>query len=379
MRLRWVCYPMPSVSNKRGMIAVVLSAFILVCCGDDKTRIPADAPGYIKGKAVHPTIKIGKPYRIGWRKYYPEYDPDYDEEGVASWYGPNFHGKMTANGETYNQWAMTAAHPTLPMPSMVRVTDLKTGKSIVVRINDRGPFADGRIIDLSRAAAEALGTRARGLAKVRVQYLKPETEAYIAKLQLKKPKSWREVDVAQAKIDKALHETHVVEAQTQSELESREQQVAAEEVPQHFAYEGASAADSVTTIDARGVKMEEIGYAEDAFSVLDDAVYEPGPAAVSPRMQQAGYLKAPPAEPSISPVRAATGKQLFVRAASFSSYENATDFASHVKAIAPVQLKPRGAGMWAVELGPLFNQGIAREVQQKLKPYGINDAMILQE
>lgn len=368
-------------SSNSALMAVVAAVLILSGCGDDKTRIPANAPGYVKGKAVHPTIKIGKPYRIGWKKYYPEYDPDYDEEGIASWYGPNFHGKMTANGETFNQWAMTAAHPTLPMPSMVRVTDVKTGKSIVVRINDRGPFAEDRIIDLSRGAAEALGTRARGLAKVRVEYLREETEAYIAKLQLKKPESWREVDMAQAKIDEALHESHAVDmASASTETEPPKQPQRADAVPEHFAYEAPQSEAGETTIDVRGVKMEEIGYAEDAFSVLDVAEYDAPPPSKSPFVHQTGYLKAPqPAAPSVSPIEAATGKKLFVRAASFSSYDNAVAFASRVKAIAPVQLKPRGAGMWAVELGPLFNQGIAHEVQQKLVPYGINDAMILQE
>ena len=115
--------------------------------------------------------KIGVPYEIFGVWYYPHHDPDYDETGIASWYGPGFHGRTTANGEIYDQEALTAAHPTLPMPVLVRVTNLENGRSQVLRINDRGPFVDGRIIDVSRHAAERLGFRRQGTAWVRVQYL----------------------------------------------------------------------------------------------------------------------------------------------------------------------------------------------------------------
>ncbi len=115
----------------------------------------------------------GPPYEVDGKWYVPAYEPDYDEVGVASWYGPNFHGKASATGEEYDQNAFTAAHPTLPIPSLVRVTNLENGKSIVVRLNDRGPFVDDRLIDLSRATANALGVVEKGTAKVRVQYVGP--------------------------------------------------------------------------------------------------------------------------------------------------------------------------------------------------------------
>jgi rare lipoprotein A len=115
--------------------------------------------------------KIGEPYQIGDIWYYPREQPDYDETGIASWYGPTFYGKRTANGELYDGNALTAAHRTLPMPVNVRVTNLDNGKSIVVRVNDRGPYARGRIIDLSRHAAELLDVVQTGTARVRVTYL----------------------------------------------------------------------------------------------------------------------------------------------------------------------------------------------------------------
>lgn len=117
--------------------------------------------------------RIGKPYTILGKRYTPKHQPHYDKVGTASWYGPKFHGKLTANGETYDMNGITAAHKTLPLNSLVMVTNVQTGKSMKVRINDRGPFVGDRIIDLSRAVADQLGLFESGLGRVRVQYAGP--------------------------------------------------------------------------------------------------------------------------------------------------------------------------------------------------------------
>lgn len=132
------------------------------------------------GPAPGGTYKVGKPYQIKNIWYYPRVDYSYDETGIASWYGPGFHGKRTANGEIYDQNALTAAHRTLPMPSIVQVTNLENGRSIKVRINDRGPFAHGRIIDLSKRGAELLDFVRQGTAKVRVQILEAESRRLLS-------------------------------------------------------------------------------------------------------------------------------------------------------------------------------------------------------
>ncbi|MEZ5939189.1 MAG: septal ring lytic transglycosylase RlpA family protein [Hyphomonadaceae bacterium] len=119
------------------------------------------------------TPVAGAPYQIQGKWFVPAYEPEYNEVGIASWYGPNFHGKKTAVGEVYDQHALTAAHPTLPIPSTVRVTNLENGRSVLVRVNDRGPYVDDRLIDLSRGAAEALDMVAKGTARVRVEYAGP--------------------------------------------------------------------------------------------------------------------------------------------------------------------------------------------------------------
>lgn len=119
----------------------------------------------------HPAYKVGGPYQVNGIWYYPQEQPNYDATGIASWYGQDYQGKPTADGEIFDMNAVTGAHPTLPMPVNVRVTNLQNGRSVVVRINDRGPYVNGRILDVSEHAAELLGFRADGLARVRVTFL----------------------------------------------------------------------------------------------------------------------------------------------------------------------------------------------------------------
>jgi rare lipoprotein A len=154
----------------RVFIIVAGLGLLLAACG----TTPPPAPPTRPAMTVPPNAgvyKVGNPYQIDGVWYYPQEQPDYDETGIASWYGPTFYGKYTANGEVYNGDALTAAHRTLPLPVNVRVTNLQNGKSIIVRVNDRGPYARGRIIDLSRRAAELLDVVQNGTARVRVTYL----------------------------------------------------------------------------------------------------------------------------------------------------------------------------------------------------------------
>lgn len=118
-------------------------------------------------------VRVGPPYSIGGRTYVPADDPGYDALGYASWYGAAHAGKPTANGERFDPGVVSAAHKTLPLPSYVEVTSIETGRAILVRVNDRGPFVDGRIIDLSAAAAQQLGMKNRGVAPVRVRRVTP--------------------------------------------------------------------------------------------------------------------------------------------------------------------------------------------------------------
>lgn len=150
-------------------VLMVPLAFALAACGTATKQSTSGASGPLRqGGGVY---KVGNPYQINGIWYYPAENEKYDSVGIASWYGPGFHGKKTANGEVFDENQISAAHPTLPMPVIARVTNLENGKSIVLRINDRGPFAAGREIDLSKKAAEVLGFKQKGTAKVRVQYI----------------------------------------------------------------------------------------------------------------------------------------------------------------------------------------------------------------
>ncbi|HEY6578330.1 MAG TPA: septal ring lytic transglycosylase RlpA family protein [Rhizomicrobium sp.] len=131
----------------------------------------APETSYVSHPSGSGGYKVGAPYEEAGVWYTPRVQTDYDETGIASWYGPNFYGRRTANGEVFDGDALTAAHPTLPMPVNVRVTNLENGRSLVLRVNDRGPFVDGRIIDVSPHAAQLLGFYGKGTAKVRVTYL----------------------------------------------------------------------------------------------------------------------------------------------------------------------------------------------------------------
>lgn len=159
---------LPTLRRIAPLAATLALSAALAACGTTGTST-GSKPDISTGAGGR--YKIGKPYQVGGVWYYPKEDEHYDHTGIASWYGPQFHGKRTADGEIFDQNAITAAHPTLPMPVLVRVTNLENGRSLVVRVNDRGPFVAGREIDLSRKAAELLGYARKGTARVRVQYI----------------------------------------------------------------------------------------------------------------------------------------------------------------------------------------------------------------
>ena len=165
------------------LFAIIVLALLLSACAQTQLAIftAKKVTGAVDDAAKPtPTYKVGNPYEINGVRYTPREDPDYDVTGIASWYGVPFHGKTTANGEIYDMNDLTAAHKTLPMPTMVRVTNLENGRSIILRVNDRGPFVNGRIIDLSRRAAQLLGFEAQGTAKVRVSVLQTASRRYVA-------------------------------------------------------------------------------------------------------------------------------------------------------------------------------------------------------
>ena len=172
----------PLVRAARGAAAVAACLVLANCASSGKFASRVD-PQYgvsssprvvAMGEPVPKgggTYRVGKPYTVAGRVYVPEEDTGYREEGMASWYGDDFHGRLTANGEVFDMASLTAAHPTLPMPCYARVTNLGNGKSLIVRVNDRGPYHGNRLIDVSNRAAELLEFKGNGVARVRVEYV----------------------------------------------------------------------------------------------------------------------------------------------------------------------------------------------------------------
>lgn len=168
-------------TTRNGAFAILV-AIALAVTGCAETEFLADSMKRLTETPTEGRYKVGKPYKVNGKWYQPKVDNTYNETGLASWYGEDFHGKNTANGETYDMNAVSGAHKTLPLPSMVRVTNLGNGRMLNVRINDRGPFSAGRIIDLSRRSAQLLDFEKAGTAMVRVEILPRESNRLAAAL-----------------------------------------------------------------------------------------------------------------------------------------------------------------------------------------------------
>ncbi|TWG59417.1 septal ring lytic transglycosylase RlpA family protein [Aminobacter sp. J44] len=185
-------YPSRAACKRLGALLGVVSAITLASCAAkvaEAPKKPKRSKEYfaesVYGVKASPRVtnlasnlprgggrdQVGKPYQVKGKWYHPKEDPNYKKSGLASWYGDAFHGRLTANGEIYDMTHLTAAHPTMPLPSYARVTNKENGNSVIVRVNDRGPYEHNRLIDVSRRAAEMLGYAHRGVARVEVEYL----------------------------------------------------------------------------------------------------------------------------------------------------------------------------------------------------------------
>lgn len=318
MALRRFVYLIPAL----GML------MLTACSGPPEPGTPAPFPG----------VKVGKPYKIEGEWYRPSYDPDYVEEGYASWYGPGFHGGHTANGERFDQNAMTAAHKTLPMPSLVKVENLENGREIMVRVNDRGPFVDDRIIDLSKKAAEELGMRSKGLAKVRVSYMADETARFVAS-QGGVP---LERQYAAGGANKSIPAPAPLPPIPQNNL------------PELIADNSRARAESAPVLSVRTANL---------------ALPPP------PRDLRYPHSFSAPAEP---PKSVASGS--FIQAASFSDAGNAARLADRLASMWSAEVSPvlvKGKTWYRVHVGPIADPRAARQALDKLAAFGLPDARII--
>lgn len=282
--------------------------------------------------------KIGKPYEIAGQWYYPAVDYEYRETGIASWYGPKFHGKYTANGEIFDQNEVSAAHRTLPLPSIVRVTNLENGRSLKVRVNDRGPFARSRIIDMSRKAAQLLGFEQQGTAKVMVEVL--EAESQQAAL------------IAQGK---SVTPTTVTAAEKSTVT--------------------AAPRASVETVSLDAPPSNQ------PIKDFNDSPQTPKRTKYQPAAPANDVAVTAQANPEVN-VAAVPPSAIYVQAGAFSVYDNALNLRNRLFNLAPTKIEPidvKGTTFYRVRLGPLATVPEADVLLDRVLATGQTGARVIVE
>lgn len=235
--------------------SLVLFAFVLSACAETEFIIHSAKRVTGSAEETAPKYKVGKPYQIQGTWYYPAEDYKYEETGIASWYGAQFHGRKTANGEIYDMNALTAAHRTLPMPSFVRVTNLGNGRSLILKVNDRGPFARNRIIDISRRGSQLLGFQNAGTAQVRVQIMADKSRAIAARTKSQVQLAQAGTPITVARLPKPAVSTQSLELPPGAKTSPAKSgpappQAAANPAPQRLAAKSSSASPSgVVTVE----------------------------------------------------------------------------------------------------------------------------------
>ncbi|MDP9195989.1 MAG: septal ring lytic transglycosylase RlpA family protein [Pseudomonadota bacterium] len=327
---------------KRFPAAVLLLAFMAACTPSVQSPGTAKQAGLAgTGKVGPGGYKIGNPYQINGVWYYPKEDFGYDETGIASWYGADFHNRRTSNGETFDKNELTAAHKTLPMPSLVRVTNLENGRSIVARVNDRGPFTPGRVIDLSQRGAQLLGFEGNGTAKVRVQILADESRTL-------------------AEAAKKGQPATAVAAAGSAEPKVEAAPVTPVQVAK---------ADPLPPPSASNPTAQPVAATKPA---------EPEKVALPGRIEENRFL--PAAKVDNVPVKGE--RAIWIQAGAFSIPENATRLKEKLAAIGATVISPVTVGeaqLHRVRVGPVADVAKADEVLDRVISMGLNGARIVVE
>jgi rare lipoprotein A len=342
-----------SMMDARYRLVLMLALMLGVLSGCAETQFAIHSAKRIAGAVedqVKTDYKVGDPYQIAGVWYYPKEDYNHDETGIASWYGTKFHGRKTANGEIYDMNALTAAHRTLPMPSYVRVTNLENGRSLVLRVNDRGPFARSRVIDVSRRGAQLLGFQQQGTAKVRVQILADKSRALKARLQ---------GQTELAKVGSPITVTRLPKAKVAAET--------LEPPPG-----GRSNAEV-----ASAAPPERLVSPEPTTSAKPAPVTSTAPV---PQPAAAKELDSPvDGEVKVQPVPAT---HIFIQAGAFSRYENANKVRARLSAVGDVKISSvliGGRDLFRVRLGPLKSVGDADKMLEQVARAGYPGARIIVE
>lgn len=307
---------------------VGLLATLLLLSACSETQYAAHLAKNVGGNTAYPTqegnFKIGKPYNVDGQTYHPRESYNHVETGIASWYGPGFHGKRTANGEKFDKNELTAAHKTLQMPSLIRVTNLDNGRAVILRVNDRGPFSRGRVLDVSERGAELLGFKNIGTAKVKVEVLESESR-HLAEM-ARRGQDTRGYEVAAAKAPRAT--------------------------PASAPAQSTYTPEPIQTVDVAPVGRVE-GHASDDGRFMPD--------------QTVQHV-------------AVKNTSIFVQAGAFSQEANAIALSSKLATIGPshvYHVNVGGRSMYRVRLGPYEQVASADTALNRVVSAGTRDAIII--
>ncbi len=378
-------------------VVMAVSALVLAACGGHPPSPTASAPpaGTVHGQQGY--YKIGKPYQIDGVWYYPREDWSYDETGLASWYGEQFHGRYTADGEIFDLNEMTAAHRTLPMPVVVRVTNLDNGRSIKLRVNDRGPYARGRIIDVSRRAAQMLGFEQAGTAKVRVQIDVPDSMmvATAAGRPVGPPSISRAVaEVVSAPLTLPVSALEAMRGkpepqpspaltQPQPRPEPAPIAVASQPLTRPTRSADVKVADNAPIASRPIVPLpapRPVRASNDRPYLIDDLPGEPDAAPMRP--QQVSDEESPPPLPAKVEIAPVHPTQIYIQAGAFADQNNAVRLSTLLAAFgSPVNIVSgvtnAGAPIFRVRLGPVASVNDADALLNRVMSNGIAQARIV--
>jgi rare lipoprotein A len=357
--------PLPVVSLRVTPAIVVRACGVLLLVACLSACGSSGKGGGGAGVAQRGTYKVGAPYKIDGVTYTPQEEFNRTETGVASWYGPGFHGKSTANGERYDQSERTAAHRTLQMPAIVRVTNLDNGMSTVVRINDRGPFARSRIIDLSRTAAQELDVVRNGTARVRIDQLPAESMAV------------RDVAVAGG----GPAEQNAAVAQVASgQRTAPAATMAAAPAPPPAPVVAPPPQPQPVVVPAQPNPQPVWPTTPQPPSVETPVAYGSGGRGVTVASLATGAAPAP--AQAAAPASALAGSGFYVQTGAFSTMENAERQRGAVRSYGVSEVSQASAGgrdVWRVRLGPYSTADAAGIVADRLKRSGYGDARVVSE
>lgn len=338
------------------------------------------------------TFKVGSPYKVAGKMYYPKEQYDLVETGIASWYGPNFHGKKTANGETFDKRELTAAHKTLQMPSLIRVTNLENGRSLVLRVNDRGPFKRGRILDVSERGAELLGFKSNGTAKIRLEVLPEESMQIAAAAKQGRDTGGYEVAVNRGK-RRVLDGANINIGLSPSLKPTVTASISGSPVPMASTTVSASSDSPVVSTDTLLSTKMGSASVKTSGSVVSPSV---GPVVAEPL----AAVDIKPEQNTIRPVlsgherggnfypdpviseHSVQPSNIYIQAGSFTVYKNAQGLRDKLTDYATTNIFPSnvdGKKFYRVRLGPIASVEKADALLDRLVSEGNNSAMIVVE